>query len=996
MLDLIILFDTISHCMTAPSYMFSMVSALTLMSLSGLNYVQASPELLGGEVAVPVASALKQDAKLRVGKLDNGMSYLIRPCAEPKGRASMRLYVAAGSLDECEATSGVSHFLEHLLFNGSRTHKRGELIPEMQKKGFSFGRDVNAYTGLLQTVYMMDLPNLKPETVDFTLTVMRDFADGATLSDEAIDKERGVIVSELKARDSATYRAQIEGLRQISSGTRIADFLPIGREEFIKNAPYEAFRKYYRDNYSPERLTFILTGDVNADEAEAWIKKTFSSMEAKSAGPRPAIRVGEIAPPTELVISNPESALATISISIVNPWTRKEDTEEKRIADLPLSMAQSMLNSRLARMAREENSPFMAAAVSEQDLYRAANVFTMGAQAKPAEWKKAITALENETRRAAEFGFSAVELNESLANTRSALKTQVDTWESVDAAALANGYLTSIEDYSVITDPQEDVRVFEKAAALLLKNPDLCRKALAAVLDEKRANLSLMGTIEEGVTKEVLRQSFNEACAMKLSAPAEEKLKPFAYDNIGEAGKVVEQAVIEDIGVTTLTLSNGVRVNLKPIDFKKGSINLIVNVDGGSLLLDPKPGLSQLVAAVMLYGGLEEHSMDDLQKILAGKRVSSSFDISNKRLVFSGQSNEADLELQCKLMAAAIMHPGYRENGKTLLMRSLPAYFNRLKTTPKGAYQLQAPPLLFGNDKRFVLPAQAEIEACSIEDVKNILTPALKDGAMEVSIVGDFDVAKIIPVLERSFGAMPQRKAEFSEIPADARKVNFQPWGQRSFLPYETELDKTIVTHIRPAGNGRDDYRNRRLVVLSAILREKLFDGIRAALGETYSPSVRLVTNNDFDNAAYFLTESAGVKGNRVMVSSAMDSILAGLGQKGISKEDFERAILPIRAQAKKAQRNEGYWLASIESLQSDESNLGLLRGYLADIDAITYEEVNILAKTIFGANAPNPISGTDKASFFFTVPEDAVPATVGDDAPKAIKKKLVPTQLLP
>lgn len=274
---------------------------------------------------------LEQDPLIVTGKLENGMRYIIRPTKEPAGRGSVRLYVSVGSQNETDETSGISHFIEHMVFNGSRTFKRGELIPTMQRLGLGFGGDANAYTSLLHTVYMLDLPNLDEKTVDFALTIVRDFADGATLEDDAIDHERGIVVSELKSRDSESYRAMIAMLSQLTEGTRLANYMPIGKEEVIRNAPYELVRNYYRSNYVPERMTLILTGDFTPETAKEWIMRHFATMEARC--PAPAPEMGELKQPItgEKLINNPEAGNCTLIAAIVKPWEKKADTIEQRI-----------------------------------------------------------------------------------------------------------------------------------------------------------------------------------------------------------------------------------------------------------------------------------------------------------------------------------------------------------------------------------------------------------------------------------------------------------------------------------------------------------------------------------------------------------------------------------------------------------------------------------------------------------------------------------------
>lgn len=920
-------------------------------------------------------NALQQDPQIVRGKLGNGLGYIIRPTKEPAGRGSVRLFVHAGSMDESPETSGISHFLEHMVFNGSRTFERGELIPTMQKLGLGFGGDANAYTSFLQTVYMLDLPNLKEETVDFALTIMRDFADGATLSDDAIDHERGIVVSELKARDSESYRAAIATIAQLTEGTRVANYTPIGKEEVIRNVGYDTVRKYYREHYVPERMELIITGDFDPQEAEKWIRQHFDSMEKRQPLPRPWAGERPDPTPNEAVVSNKEQAHVTMSATIIAPYEKKEDTFEQRVKDMPLELAEAMLNLRLSRIAQQANAPFMHAGVSHSSVFDVSDAFGLSVAAEPGKWKEGLGCAEQELRKAIQYGFYPNEFEEIIASCFASFSHASESWSTVTADAMASSLVENIAEHTAMTTPMEDMRVFQAGLQRILANPDLCRAALEKAYQLKdKAKLSISGAIPEGVTAEALRRTFNESAATKVQKPAMKEAPKFAYDKIGEPGSIVQQAFIEDIGVTTLTLSNGVKVNLKPLDFKKGGLTVIAAVDGGALKLPDKPGLAMAANSVMNLGGLEAHDIDELKRIMLGHNVDLNFSLNDTRLSFSGGTTEEDLELQCKLLAAAILHPGFKQDAVALMKRNLPSVYRRLGTTPQGAYAVQAPRALYGNDTRFTIPARQEVEAVTLDDIRNALSPALQHGALEVTLVGDFDVQKALPILERTFGAMPQRAAEFEPLTAAQREVRFEPWGQRVFFRYPTELDKTIVSQVRPAGDGMDKRRNRRLQLLASIVRERLFDGIRAAMGESYSPTVKVDMNHEHPNAATITTASAGVKRNREKVNAAMDSILAGIGQGDITQEEFECALRPMIAQTEKALRSAPFWCANVSDLQSNSERLALLRDVMDDVKSITYEEIRDLGKEIFGK---------DNANYFFTVPEDYQPAPEPGDEKK-------------
>ena len=934
------------------------------MSVPVLCAQEATPGTAATQAATPVPE-LQEDPQITEGKLENGVRYIIRPTAEPQGRASVRLYVNAGSLDEQEHEKGISHLIEHLVFNGSRNFKRGELIPTMQQLGLGFGGDANAYTSLLETVYMLDLPNLKEETVNFAFTIMRDFADGATLEDSAIDHERGIVKSELHARDSASYRAMIAMLRHTAPGTRLADYLPIGTEEVIMGAPYEVFRNYYKTHYVPRNMTVVVTGDFEPATARQWVEKHFASMVDTTPAARIAPGTPDNLGPADTVVENPENALMNLTITVSNPWVQKPDTAAQRMEDLPLELACAMLNRRLSHLAREADSAYQHAGVSKAGLFTAADLFSMGITSAPEKWQAAMESALLELRRACQYGFSPAELAEITARIRATYTRAQSTWDTANAASMADRIIDSLSEKTKNLTPAEEQRVFEAGLARIVQNPDVCREALAKAFDAARAKLMLSGARVQGISGSDLRSTYDKVMQQKVTPPVMEELPPLAYENIGTPGSIEQQAIIEDQGITTLTLSNGVRVNLKPVDFSKGNISVKAYIDGGSLRLAHTPGLATLASHVMNQGGLEAHELTELEKILAGRNVGMSFGMGADRFCVSGNTIAADFEMQCKLLAAMILHPGFRNDGEIQLRRQLSSIYNRYETTPNGAYSMQAPKLMYGNDARFTTPERAQLESCTTGQVKAALSPWLQNGAMEVSIVGDFKVDEVLPVIRKTFGAMPARQRDFTALSEAETRVTNTKWGQREFLPYTTELDKTIVTQVRPCGDGMDQRRNRRLAVLTSIAREKLFDGIRAQLGETYSPSVRLATNPSLSNAATISTASAGVVSNRVKVNTAMDAILLDLGQGKITQADLDCALRPYIARTQKSLRTTAYWESALARLQSDPRQLPLIRDNVEDVKSITLEEIQQLAREVFGAQ--------NEVNYFFTMPESAV-----------------------
>ncbi len=950
-----------------------LLSSLALLPLAGTLLHAQQPADTPAPPPAPAAEAaaeapLQADPLLYSGQLANGLRYLIRPTVEPIGQASMRLYVSLGSLNESEDTKGISHFIEHMVFNGSRNFPNGEMIPAMQRHGLGFGGDANAYTGMQQTVYTVDLPNVEQKTVDFALTILRDFADGAELADAAIEHERGIIMSELKVRDSAASRADLELMSHVVPGTRVPYYPPIGSAEVIRNCPPERIRQYYRENYVPSRMTLIITGGIDPGVAAQWVEQHFGSMEARPEPPRPSLGTLSDTGAGAFVVPHGEAANSTITMAVVSPWTARPDTLETRAASLPLRLACHMLDQRLARLARRADCPFLSATmVPRENVYTAAELFALRVTTPTEQWSAGLAAAEAELRRAIEYGFSKAELMEAVGSIDALNRKSIQAWVDVPAQKVAQKLIGTLDNNTLFTPPAEDARAYAAGIRRVMATPALCSEALAAAYEADRARLILSGKIAEGATAEALAAAYAEARRQPVAPPEAEKLTPFAYGYIGEAGSVASEKFYGDIGVHTFVLGNGVKLNLKPIGAGQGRIFVSAAVEGGMMRLPRVAGLPEMAASVIAQGGLEAHTADEVARLFAGKNVSTSFKMDEERFIFSGNTTTQDLDFECKLLCAAILHPGFRTDGEARLRRSLPTLFQRMATTPNGAFSKQSCHAIFGDDPRCVPPTPEQFAAIGTADVKAAMEPWLQKGAMEVTLVGDFKVDEVLPTLLGSFGALPPREPEFGPLPEGARRIDFRPWGQSAMLPYDTELDKTIVAQVFPAGDGRDKRRNRRLEVLRLIAAERLFETVRAELGESYSPSMMLELRPDYEGAATFTASSVGEIGNLQAVSTAMDHVFASLGRGEISEAEFQRAIAPYIRDADMAYSLPIFWANSLARFQSEPQSLGLLCDFHVDARAIRLEEIRRLAIDIFGSG---------KVNRYYTVPRFSLQGT--------------------
>ena len=527
----------------------------------------AIPELVAVETDLPA------DPALRYGRLENGMRYVVMANKEPRERVALRLLVEAGSLHESEDQRGLAHFLEHMAFNGSEHYPPGTLIEFFQRMGMNFGGDTNAYTSFDVTVYMLDLPDTRPETIEEGFQVFHDYSGGLLLGEEELDHERGVILSEKRTRDSVEFRSWVAENDFLLNETRFPSRIPIGLEEVIETAPREAFVDYYDTWYRPEKLTVVAVGDFDPDAIVAEIEGTFSDLEARGpARPDPDLgSVPEWEGVSVLYHPEPESGATSVAIQTVSPYAWEPDTAENRLKNLPRSLALSIVNRRLTERAKIEGAPFSSGHSSvyeDFDFFRNASIELT---CQPGQWEAALAVADQELRRALEYGFQQPELDEVVASFRNGLEQAVKRAPTRRSSALAGQLVNAVADRSIFTTPELNLALY--SSVLDQVTVDDCLHALREAWAVPHRYVSVIGNAEiEGEASERIAAVFEASGEVAVEPPPAIETVAFAYTSFGPAGAVVSREWVEDLDVTLVTFANGVRLNLKQTDFEAGRI----------------------------------------------------------------------------------------------------------------------------------------------------------------------------------------------------------------------------------------------------------------------------------------------------------------------------------------------------------------------------------------------------------------------------------------
>jgi zinc protease len=915
---------------------------LLAVALFAPRPVPAAPPAFGQET-----SDLRPDPAAVWGRLPNGLRYVVLPNKEPRSRASLRLVVGSGSLYETESQRGLAHYLEHMAFNGSTHYAPGTLVEYLQRLGMGFGADTNASTSFDSTVYLLELPNTQPATLADGFQVLGDYAGGLLIEAQKIDKERGIILAEKRTRDSVEYRSWVAEHDFLLADSLIPKRMPIGLTEVIEHAPREQFVDFYNAWYRPENLAVIAVGDLDPAAVVAQIMQAFSSLQPRaSARPQPDLGRVSTAPGLHVGFhAEPEAAVATVSIQTMTPYKGEPDTAAKRLRDLPRDLAFQMLTRRLSILAKREGSPFSEGYASIGDEYNFFRNTSVELHCKPENWRASLTVAEQELRRTLEHGFQPAELAEATANYLNSLEQGAKSASTRRSDDLAGELVACLLRKEVFTHPDADLALFKPALAAV--TVDDCLRAFRTAWAADHRDVFVTGNIdltkESAAPEQIIAGVYAASHATVVKPPESLTNEAFAYTDFGPAGAVAHREHVDDLGVDLVEFANGVRLNLKKTDFEANTIRVNVRIGAGRLT-EPaaEPGLALLSDLAFITGGLGKHSIDDLQRLFAGKTVGLDYEVRDDAFDFSGATNSKDLLAQLQLFAAYVVDPGYRPEAQRQAAKTIEEMYNQYAHTPTGPMRTEVPRLLARNDPRFGLPSREVASARTLAEMKAWLTPQFASGAIEIGIAGDIDVDAAIAAVARTFGALPKRAPR--PALADARKVSFpEPFAKTYSVP--TEIPKGLVTIYWPTTDARDVRIARRLTLLAEILSDRLRVKVREEMGDTYSPEAYSDPSDTYVNYGFLLAQISIDPAKAQKIADTVLALAVDLQKNGVTPDELTRAKQPILTSLKETVRTNPYWLnAVIGSCQEFPQRLDWCRTRSSDFEGITKPEIDALA----------------------------------------------------
>lgn len=871
---------------------------------------------LGAEQAeLSLTQPLPVDPAVRTGSLANGMRYYIRRNTLPANRVSLRLAVNVGSIQEENDQRGLAHFLEHMAFNGSENFKPGELITFLESIGAGFGPHVNAYTSFDETVYMLDVPTDKPGYVDRGMLAMHDFAAGATLSAEEVDKERGVVIEEWRGRLGASSRITDKQLPVIFAGSRYAERLPIGTPEILKSFPRQRLADFYRQWYRPDRMAIIVAGDIDPDEAQKLLEKHFAAIpRVTTALPT----IDQTVPPNKetrfSVATDPEAQGWTVSIAFKRP-----SETERTVGDYRRSLVQQlvsqMLNLRLREIARRQNAPFLAAQAGASGLTRAVEIFELEATVQEGRLTTGLEALMLEARRMQKHGFSAEELERAKAATLAFYERAYKERNTSESDQYASEYVRAFLEQEPIPGIEFEYKI---AATYVpaITTQEVMDEARKLIHDDNRVVLAVAPE-KQGVavaSEQELQAALIKAERGEVEAWTDALAGRDLVEKAPAPGKVTARRQIAELGATVLTLSNGVEVWLKPTDFKSDQVLFSSYALGGASLASPEDYREATLATSLVgISGMGGLSPVDLSKLLAGKIANASPSITDYTHGTSGSASPRDLETALKLNYLAFTAPNLTREGFELLKRRFLGMLENQAQNPRFVFGERVEQVNTSNHYSAKAPTPADIQALDLEAMSRFYKERFSNAAdFTFMFVGTFKEDEIVPLIEKWVATLPS---------AGKKQSNYRDMGVRfpsATVKEEVKKGKepasqTVMSFF--ADTNLDELEMHRARSAASLLSIRLRDILREELGGTYGVGVSYENTLPLKGYGAMTVQFGSSPENVEKLTGAVLKEVERLKSEGPAAEDVAKVKELERRDLEEATKQNAYWLGSMQTV---------------------------------------------------------------------------------
>ncbi|MEG0464374.1 insulinase family protein [Bacteroides sp.] len=888
------------------------------------------------------------DPNVRIGQLDNGLTYYIRKNALPANRADFYIAQKVGSIQEEANQRGLAHFLEHMCFNGTTHFPGNSLTSYLAKIGVKFGENLNAYTAIDETVYnISNVPVQTPGAIDSCLLILHDWSNDLLLDPKEIDKERGVINEEWRTRMSAMQRLQEKLLPQMYEGTKYATCFPIGTMDVVMNFKYQTLKDYYEKWYRPDLQGIVVVGDINVDDIEAQIKKIFADIPAQpNAAKREYYPVNDNKEP--IVIIEKDKEQPHIQVLVFNKH-EATPTDQKNnmgylVQNYATTLISNMLNARLSELAQTANPPFIYAGAYDSDFFvaKTKDAFTGIVVCKEGAVDSGIASLLRETERARQFGFTESEYTRARAEYLRQLESAYNERDKRKNEEYINEYVRHFLDKEPIPGIENEYAIINQVA------PAIPVAALNQMMQELVTDSNLVVAIlapeKEGMvipSKEAILNTIKEVKSEKLTAYVDKVSTEPLMAEKPKGGKIVSEKENKQFGTTELTLSNGVKVILKKTDFKADEIQMKgVSLGGSSLFPDSEIINIKELNDVIGVGGLGNFSKVDLEKVLAGKKASVKAGIGNLTEAVNGSCSPKDFETLLQLTYLTFTAPRKDVDAFTSYKNRAKASLQNQELNPMVAFSDSIQAAIYNKHPRAIRLKADMVDKIDYDKIMSMYQDRFKDASDFTFIfVGNVDTAKDKALIAEYLGALPaiNRKETFKDNKMDMRKGIYK----NEFIKQQ-ETPKTSVL-VLYNGTCKYDLKNSILMDMTSQILDLVYtEKVREEAGGTYGVYVGGdITRYPKENAyVQIIFDTAPSKKAELMkiIFAEADK----LGISGPSEANLSKVKEYMLKKYTENVKENSYWLKAIDEYLL--TGMDITKNYETTINSVTAKDIQKFA----------------------------------------------------
>jgi zinc protease len=889
--------------------------------------------------------AIPNDPNIKVGKLDNGLTYYIKFNKKPEKRMELRLAINAGSICETDAQQGLAHFCEHMCFNGTKNFPSNKMVSMLEEMGVKFGAELNANTGFDETVYLLKVPTDSIEWINRGFQVVEDWAHQVSMDDVEIDKERGVITEEWRMGLGADDRMLAKYIPVILKGSKYAERIPIGKMDIIKSFPYDTLRAFYKSWYRPDLMAVVVVGDIDPALAENKIKEYFSRIP-KAVNPPARIEfpVPDNKEPLISVVTDKEASGFDATIFYKHPKSGNTTFGDYR-NQLIRSLYTGMLNNRLQEIAQKPESPYLYAGAGYGSFIgRSLDVYSLSVGAKENQIEKSLEIVLTENERARQFGFTATELEREKKDIYSMYEKMAKESDKTESGSYADEFVRNYIDKECIPGIKKE---FEIVTADLpeITLDEVNKLGKTWTTDE---NIAALITAQE---KEGIRVPSEDQVKDIINAVKTAKIEPYV-DSVLDvpllaaiplATKVVKRSDDKKFGFTELTFGNGVHMILKPTDFKNDEIVISAYSPGGTSLYPDSDIMSaNLATAIVTQSGLGDYDYTGLQKKLSGNTARLSPYISELNEGISGACSPKDLETMLQLNYLYFTKVRRDENAFNALISKMRNMIKPMRANPQVIFQDTLARIISLNSPRVIsIPSDAQIDHINLDRSLSIFKDRFADASDFTYIMaGNFNIDEVIPVLEKYIGSLPsiKRKEIWKDVTPGFPKglVNVE-------VPKNSEPQSSVAMVWK--GDFKWNYKDRQCFsMLMKILVIKCTESMREDQGGVYDVSIN-GSASKYPVPRYTVQSTWGCSPENIAkLSQTVLDEMEKIKKDGPAETDLNKVKETLIRDRETRIKENSFWLSVLQNHFFLGDNLLTLEEYKASVNSYSAADIKAVA----------------------------------------------------